>query len=225
MFLQSLRQGLFASVFILYASGATVAMAQHHGGGGGHGGGGHGGGGHGGGAPGGGGGHMGGGHVSGDHVRGGGVHGGGVSHSGHSGYSGRHYSNFGSSYGYSRPGLSLSIGGGYPSGYGYGGYGMGYSGLGHSSLGYSGLGYGYRYPSASSYSSGYRGYSSYPPTTYVVPSTTYVAPLRADYQAGYGGSFVPATANAPIDPATADLRPGMVLPDGSTVISVDPVAK
>ncbi|KLU03240.1 hypothetical protein RISK_004552 [Rhodopirellula islandica] len=213
MFLQSLRQGLFASVFILYASGASVAMAQHRGGGGG--GGGHGGGGHGGGAPG-GGGHVGGGHVSGGHVRGGGVHGGGVSHSGRPGYSGRDHSNFGSSYGYSRPGLSLSIGSGYPYGYGYGGYG----------LGYSSLGYGYGYPNDFRYSSGYRGYSSYPSRTYVVPSTTYVAPLRTVYQAGYGSSSVPpATANAPIDPATADLRPGMVLPDGSTVISVDPVAK
>lgn len=110
---------------------------------------------------------------------------------------------------------------GYRSGYGYGpsyggpSYGYGFRGYGTDYGNRRHGGYGVRidlggyglsrsgYPSTSTYSSGYRGYSTSPSVS---------APRR-------DGS----STSSRVDPGTADLRPGMVLPDGATVISVDPI--
>ncbi len=47
---------------------------------------------------------------------------------------------------------------------------------------------------------------------YVVPDSSYGA---SSYSSGYA-------SQQPIDEATSELRPGMILPDGSKVISVGP---
>ena len=155
--------------------------------------------------------------------RGGGHHGGHGSYGyvGHRSHIGHHY---GGSYygrGFSRGGLSISIGGGYPYRYG----GLGYRGIGYRGIGYGGLGYGYGaigypysgfsayratvpyYPTVRSLPYGYAARPAYR----VAPATGYVYPDRRRYS-----SAKPAVPSS-------DLRPGMVLPDGSRVLSVQPL--
>ena len=144
-------------------------------------------------------------------------------------------------------GVSVSIGG-YPYGYGVG-YGYGYRGLSYRGFGGYGLGgYGYSsfgYP-YSGYVSAYRGYSPYYSSRvmgvgyYARPASVYV-PSDA-YRLGYRDGVAQSSYAAPLDSGEnsrqplsaaasldsdsqlpADLRPGMVLPDGARVISVDPI--
>ncbi len=195
----SARQFLSGVVIALSSLTTSVVSAQHHGGGGG--------------------GHMGrgashmggGGHMGGTHL-GGGYSGHGVSSFGHSnfGYSGFGYPSYSlyGSYGYTRPNVGLSIGR-----LGYGGYGYGGLGLYSNSYGYP-------------YSNGYYGgYSNnYWPTYYhQVPASQ--SPV---YQSGYGtyNQSVPVGGgvSGQAVTSTSDLRPGMVLPDGATVISVGPIS-
>lgn len=183
----------------------TTAFGQH---GGGHGGG------HSGGS------HMGSSHMGSSHM--GSSHMGSSHHVGNSYYGG--YGGFG---GYGLGGISIGIGsypgfginsgyGGYGSSYGYGGSRLGYSSLGYSGLGYSGL--------------GYSNYYSAQPSTYYSPSysSSYVSP---QYVAPYVVSRPSVTVqqrnpnvySGPMSAdgqPTGDLRPGMVLPDGSVVVSV-----
>ncbi len=171
----------------------------------------------------------------------------------HGGGYGGHYGGFGyGGFGYGGPGFGgpgfggpgfggpgfggLGFGGLGFGGLGYGG--LGYSGLGLSfntyDLGYGGLGYSasrFAYPSYGGYyGSGY-GYNLLLPATpydlYGVPGYGYAAPPVAKYSAPDDPGAAPYAAASPIkvdpsDPAL-ELRPGMVLPDGSRVISVDPV--
>jgi hypothetical protein len=213
------RATLVCLVAGLTTTGVSPAFGQH-----GHGGGGHGGGGHGGGHSGGHmGGHSGGGHVG--HSGHSGMHSGGVSHhSGHSGHSGHYgvYSGYGGYGGYG----GLGIGGIGYSGFGYGfgspiGYGS--SRLGYSNYGYSNYGY-------NGYSAARPVYSTYVTPTYVNP--TYVTP---NYSTPYVVSRPAVVASPTMQETssnvytggvaadgspTGDLRPGMVLPDGSIVVSV-----
>jgi len=172
--------------------------------------------GHGGGHGGGGGGHHGGG--GGGH-HGGGGHGGGGHHHGGSSFGIGFYGGYGG-FGYG--------GWGYP-GYGYSSFG--YPGYGYPGVGirYGGLGYpGYRYP-------GYRGYYGSRPV-YVYPSAprygstrrtvgrVYVASPRRVYSAPARAPRTAATFGGVVNERgepTGELRPGMVLPDGSVVVSVD----
>lgn len=144
---------------------------------------------------------------------------------GHSGFYGANYG------GYYQPGLSLSISSGFGyAGLGYGGlgyyssgYGTGYGGLGYNTYGYS---WGYPYSSSyGSYGPSYSNVYSYPQPYY----QPYINPsgVTSGYQAGYGTFTQPPTvgnnAGGQPLPSTSDLRPGMVLPDGATVISVGPI--
>lgn len=144
-------------------------------------------------------------------------------------------------------GVSVSIGG-YPYGYGIG-YGYGYRGLSYRGFGGYGLGgYGYSsfgYP-YSGYVSAYRGYSPYYSSRvvglnyYARPAYVYVP--TDTYRSGYRYGVAQSSYTVPSDPTEtlqqpsadaassdansqlpADLRPGMVLPDGARVISVDPI--
>ena len=202
--------GIAVSGLIL---GQSSLMAQHHGG---HHGGGH----HGGG-------HHGGGHYGGGH------HGGGHHHHHDHGHFGGY--GFGSGfYGgnlYSGSGFSISIGGGYP---------YGHSGFGYGSLGYGGISDSYyRYP-ATGYSPIYRGStyygSAYPDFSYdTAPAyggSTYPYGTAIEPQygvPGYSSEFQHQPVAEPpysvgrVDPSSSDLRPGMVLPDGSTVVSIGPL--
>ncbi|TWU24058.1 hypothetical protein Pla52o_19810 [Novipirellula galeiformis] len=234
MLLFHFRRIVLATTVAVGVLAAAPLWAQRHGGGhSGHGHSGHGHSGHG---------HSGHGHSG--HGHSGHGHSGhghsGHGHSGHVYHGGGHYG--GGFYGsnvYSGRGFSLSIGGGYP--YGYGGFGYG-------SLGYGGIDYGidtYRYPS-SSYSTTYRGfapdYFTQPSLSYTpdpvygeVPVDSYGTSYRYDGAIespygvpGYSSEFqhqpraVSPYAAGRVDPSSADLRPGMVLEDGSTVISVAP---
>lgn len=181
--------------------------------GGGHGGGGHGGGGYGGGGYGGGG--HGGHHMSGGYTG----HGRGGQH-GHRSSRGV-YIGFGSSFG---------LGGYGYSGFGYSGYGGRGYGYGYSPIGYGGYGWygGFGGYGGGSYSAPYRsfyatpGYTSY----YAVPRYIYVQPSTANYRSVPG---TPANAGPQAQSTTTvtnpsgELRPGMVLPDGAVVVSVDPI--
>jgi hypothetical protein len=173
-------------------------------------------------------GHRGGGHRGGGGHHSGGHHGGhggyghaGYGHVGHRANIGRHYGGYGGGYGFSRGGLSISIGGGYPYRYG----GLGYRGIGYRSIGYRGFGYGYGaignpYSVYSPYRAlgpNYSAVRSLPygyaarPAYRVEPATDYVYPDRRRYSAA-----------KPVVPSS-NLRPGMVLPDGSRVLSVQPL--
>ncbi|QDV23342.1 hypothetical protein [Aureliella helgolandensis] len=157
--------------------------------------------------------------------------GGGVSSHSYSGY-GRS-GGYGSAYGnYNRPSISLSIGGGSPYGLGYGAgyggfrYGQGYSGGGYR-VGSGGYGYrssSYPYIAAQGNYSPYRARASRYPQTYAQPA---LRGRTSSGQAGYGNYSHSGTANqravgSRVSP-TSDLRPGMVLSDGSTVLSVGPI--
>jgi hypothetical protein len=164
------------------------------------------------------------------------------------GYSNRAYSNYGNS----RPSLSLSIGGlggglslGYSSlgyrGLGYSGVGLGYGGLGYGGLGYGDLGYSnasYGSVYSSTYGAGYGSYGPYSLRSGMGYSTNGLhgyqpaaAAATSDYRTGYTPSYsgntyrqgVVTSNRQPSGATTPDLRPGMVLPDGSTVISVGPI--
>jgi hypothetical protein len=161
------------------------------------------------------GGHYGGGHH-------GGHHGG---YSGHRSYGGRHYGGYryggsqfgygGYGLGYSRGGFNISIGGGYP--YRYGGFG------------YRGIGYGYPYRSY-----GFAAYSPYPAYRPYYPSSVGI-PLGYAAVPSYGYAYDRAPAAGYVYPEqeryraakpaapSSELRPGMILPDGSRVISVGPL--
>ena len=167
----------------------------------------------------------------------------------HSGY-GHSYSSYRPSYpGFYGPSISLSIGRGFPLGLSYG---SAYSGIGigaySSAYGYPYYGSSYRsyspvtrlsvssYPvtslryyqtpvyvtpgssapnySVSGYQASYAPYATAQSSTHVVPPSTNVVPQVAQP--------TNAAANATLAPDT-QLRPGMVLPDGATVISVQPV--
>lgn len=197
--------GIAVSGLIL---GQSSLMAQHHGGG-----------------------HHGGGH------HGGGHHGGGHHHHHHHHHHDHgHFGGYGFGSGfyggnlYSGSGFSISIGGGYP---------YGYSGFGYGSLGYGGLGDSYRYP-ATGYSPIYRGStyygSAYPGFSYdTAPAYggsvyPYESAIEPQYGVpGYRSEFQhqpiaePPYSVGRVDPSSSDLRPGMVLPDGSTVVSVGPL--
>ncbi len=197
MLVINLRRILLALATICLGLAASTAMAQHRGGGG---------------------------HSS-----------RGYSGHGHGGHHGGFSSSFyGGNYGRGHSGFSISIGGGYP--FGFGGFGFG--GLG----GYGYGGYGYPY---SSYSSLYRGYSPYYSSSglgyYRTPSYRYVPadPYQSGYRygtapaasygvPGYSSEYAHQPSNDPNSSAenwesSSDLRPGMILPDGSTVISIGPV--
>ncbi|EMI20732.1 secreted protein [Rhodopirellula maiorica SM1] len=225
MLFSNMRRVAFGiAVAGLFLSQAAL-MAQHHGGG--HGKSGH----HGGG-------HHGGGHHGGGHH-------GGIHHHHHD------HGHFGGGYGhinrgfygsnlYSGRGFSISIGSGYPYGYSGFGYGsLGYGGLGYGGLGYGGLSDSYRYP-ATGYSPIYRGStyygSAYPGFSYdTAPAYggstyPYESSIEPQYGVpGYDSEFRhQPSAETPysvgrVDPSSSDLRAGMVLPDGSTVISVGPL--
>ena len=153
--------------------------------------------------------------------------GGGVYHNGSSTH---HYGGYG---GYSGVGI-YGLGG-----YGLGGYGPGYSGLGNYSSPY-GYGYGSGYGSGI----GYSNYNSARQSTYYAPaySSNYVMPqypvLRPSQYTVMPSSTVaswmvsPQTSSNVYSGAvsaegqpTGDLRPGMVLPDGAIVVSVDSSVK
>ncbi|MCA9191585.1 MAG: hypothetical protein KDB03_07480 [Planctomycetales bacterium] len=170
-----------------------------------------------------------------------GGHGHSGSHGFSGGYTGGHsHSNYGG-----RGGVSIGIG----LGSALGGYGLGYGSLGYGS--YSGLGYsGYRGPSYGMYGSGislsigpsYYGssrlYSNYysvpatgaylynPPVVYTAPTTaySYAAPTAVVVPQS---NVVPNTnysvARPTVGNTAGELRPGMVLEDGATVISVQPI--
>jgi hypothetical protein len=170
----------------------SVSAAEH--GGGGHGGGGHGGGGHGGG------GH--GGHHHGGGSFGIGFYGG----YGGFGYGGLGYPGYGYS-GYGYPGLR------YP-GYGYPGGALRYGGYGYPVYGgYYGRRAVYAYPVGPRY--------GYPRRTvgrvYITsPQRVDVVPLPRERESR---DYYPGTINERGEPI-GELRPGMVLPDGSVVVSV-----
>ncbi len=110
--------------------------------------------------------------------------------------------------GYSRGGLGISIGGypGFYGGYGYGGYGSLYP----------------RYPYYGNSGSIYSTQPYYQYGYNQVPATTYVQPGSSQLYSPIAPSDQRYSAAKPVSP-TSDLRPGMVLPDGSTVISVGPL--
>ena len=178
-----------------------------------------------------------------------GHHGGGISVGGYSGGHHHHSGGFygGSFYGGGLYGSSIGYGCGlYGSSFGYG------SGLYGSSLGYRGGLYGSSFGYASGLygsSFGYGGYNTYPGyysnprvRSYGVYSAPIVIAPRY-YSASPFNSYgvvVPQQSVAmPVYPAPAavapstgaqtggpyqgELRPGMVLPDGAVVISVDPL--
>jgi len=184
------RPGAVLLALTLAVFSPGIALAQHHHGGGYHGGGYHGSGYHG----------------SGYH--GSGYHGGGHFNSHHygSGYSGLHYNNHGGYYG----------GGSYYGG-GYGG------GLYGSSFGI-GFGRSY-YPGSSYYGGSYYGNGGYSAYSYptvrsysVVPTPVYATRVySAPVYAAPAYSAPPLVQGNGIQ---GELRPGMVLPDGAVVISV-----
>jgi len=224
------RPGAVLLALTLAVFSPGIALAQHHHGGGYHGGGYHGGGYHGGGYHGSGyygsgyygsgyygsgyhgsGYHGSGYHGSGYHgsgYHGSGYHGGGHFNSHHygSGYSGLHYNNHGGYYG----------GGSYYGG-GYGG------GLYGSSFGI-GFGRSY-YPGSSYYGGSYYGNGGYSAYSYptvrsysVVPTPVYATRVySAPVYAAPAYSAPPLVQGNGIQ---GELRPGMVLPDGAVVISV-----
>ncbi|WP_442510969.1 hypothetical protein SH528x_002620 [Novipirellula sp. SH528] len=214
MLFSDLRRVVLGMAIAGLIIGQSSLMAQHHGGGN-HGGGHHGGGNHSG--------HHGGGHYGGGHY----------GHSGHNHFGGGYGYGGGGFYGgnlYSGSGFSISIGGGYP---------YGHSGFGYGSLGYGGLSDSYRYP-ATGYSPIYRGStyygSAYPGFSYdTAPAyggSTYPYGTAIEPQygvPGYSSEFQHQPVAEPpysvgrVDPSSSDLRPGMVLPDGSTVVSIGPL--
>ncbi len=144
------------------------------------------------------GGHSGSGHMGGSHHSG--MGGGGHHH--------HHHSSFGGYGGFGNSGLSIGLGYG---GLGYGGYGgLGYSGYGSS----YGLGRSYysSRPAISSYAS--------PSYSYPVPQLSYSSRATAPSVTYSQGSTYSSQSNP--EPSS-DLRPGMVLPDGSIVVSVEPI--
>ncbi len=174
----------------------------------------------------------------------------GGSGSGYGGGSSHHHGSHHHGGGY-RPsgGVSISIGGRYPSyGYGFGSsrypyYGGYSSGFGYSSFSSPGLYYSSRpsfslgiYSSPSIYGMDY--VDPYPPVSssygYVQPAApyttyrepTYVPPVETYHPQNnpYVSSAPQPTTGDPSDPNT-QLRPGMLLPDGSRVISVGPLPK
>lgn len=117
--------------------------------------------------------------------------------------------------GFARGGVSISIGGGYP--YGFGGYG--YRGLGYPF--YPGFGSAYL-PYRSYVPYAYPGYLStrpdYAPNALYRPRYDRAPPRNYIYPDGQRYS-----AAKPAVPSNSDLKPGMILPDGSRVISVGPL--
>ncbi|MCA9185446.1 MAG: hypothetical protein R3E01_07445 [Pirellulaceae bacterium] len=226
----------------------SIVLAQGRGGGGG-GGGGHRGGG-GGGHQGGGGGHPGGGNFGGGHPGGAHFSGG---HPGPSISGGRDYRGGGSSYNRGGFSISIG-GFGYPYGYGYSGIGIygaapsyryfgTYPGNYYPSYGY-GYGYGPSYYGSGSsvivvygatpssrttyYSPPAPGYGdatvySTSPYTSVAPGGSIANPVVSNPAIPNPMSSSPPT-NSQAPPQPTDLRPGMVLPDGSVVVSVDSVS-
>lgn len=158
----------------------------------------------------------------------------GYSGTGYSGLNGLGYGGIGySGLGYSS--LRLGYGGLGYGGLGYGGLGyggLGYGGLGYSGLGYGGLGYGGLGYGGIGYGSplsgyGYDSLSSMRHRDYVSPYSYNVLPPVARYSVQRVPN-VQSLRSAPgmrvnPDDENVQLRPGMVLSDGATVISVDPV--
>lgn len=220
---------ILTGVFSMFSPAA--GFAQHHAGGGGVAGGGHHAGGmtngmsgggmhHGGGGFSGGGVHHGGGGFSGGgmHHGGGGMTGGGMHHGGH------HHSYGGGGYYGGNNFYGLSIGFGNS---GYGGYPYG-------SSGYYGGGYYGRPYSTSIGSYSVRSYNVVPVP---VPVPVYTTPVQSSppvyrstpsYSVGapiQRGSLVTSSINPAVsgNPLEGELKPGMVLPDGAVVISVEPL--
>jgi len=195
----------------LVMSGSAIAAKGGRHGAGGHGGGGQKGGGHGGG-------HARGGHQMRSAHPGGGYR----SHSaqpsrGHTGRSGHHS--------HSRHSSGVYLRFGSPLGYG----GTGYGGWGYGGFGYGGLGYSsaqrYGYPSYR-YGNSYNTYRPYTATPRYPPQYIYVQPsvaLEVPAQAAYAKPQAQPSTKV-VDPS-AQLRPGMVLPDGAIVVSVDPISE
>lgn len=124
--------------------------------------------------------------------------------------------------GISRPGVSISIGGGHPYGYNGVGFNNNFAGYGN-------------YPQVS----GYRGYSPYI-NSYGLgyssyPSLNYGQALSPSYRYqsncingnGYRPSYVVSQCwiarRYPTVSGTSELRPGIILHDGSRVTSVGPL--
>ncbi len=142
---------------------------------------------------------------------------------GYGGYGG--YGNLGyGGFGYGGRGVGISIGFGYPFGYGLYGY-RGLGGFGNDALAFSRFNYpGYSYPGLySAYAPvyDYSRYSLAAPSYSASPS--YLSVPGGTYRSGYRYGAPPVGAVADPGSPTSDLRPGMVLPDGSTVISVGPL--
>ncbi len=161
-------------------------------------------------------------HGGGMHHSGGGMHhsGGGMHHSGgsigggthhHGGYYGGNSYYRGGSYGYGGIGIGIGLGSlGYGSSY----YGNSYNSYPRS---YGNSYYGNSY--GNSYGNPYYGNSSY--GTYSSPQYYRSSPVYSTQI----NTAPAAVVSQPVmgNPLNGELRPGMVLPDGAVVISVDPV--
>jgi len=121
-------------------------------------------------------------------------------------------------YGFYGRGLSLSIGR-YPLGYSR--FRYGYYPFGGFHGGYPFHGYLPRYGSPLYGSPLYGAYRGGQRALNVNPVESVYLDSPADYRTGYRGDPAAAAQSGPVD-AASELRPGMVLPDGSRVISVDP---
>lgn len=178
---------------------------------------------------------------------GGGMSHGGMNHGGHSGSLQGGYSGGRQYGGYSGSGLSIRIGSpygggiGYSSGYGslsgLGGFGPGYSSYGRSSYGRSSYGYGLGYSPYSSYGGLYGSYAPYNAAPYYsarpslnyysrVPAYSYPVPrvvIVPSYSSQLSAGQHYSAQSPPVAGPGSDLRPGMVLPDGAVVVSVEPI--